>query len=588
MKPVERPSILCVDDEPALLQALALHLGRRYEVLSAAGGAEALAVLQRTPAIAVIISDMRMPGLNGAEFLAQARVLAPAAERIMLTGQSDLASAIAAVNEGQVFRFLTKPCAPPDLLGAVEAAVERNRARSAEQAEIRLKVELQQLQVDPGTGLASRLQVLGTVEAAAFDAAESAVDLVAYYIDCDRSDEAANALDRVCGDELPRVMAARLKRCCSDAVVIARWGVEQFVIVVRSQGASDDELRARGFNLQGELSRPIMVDQDRVHVDVSIGIARLVDRSRWQDLFATAGLAAREARRTGGLQVCLYRPDVQLELGIEREMLRGLRGELDHEGLHLHYQPIVEADSGRVRGLECLARWNHRTLGSIGPAKFIPLAERSGDIVGLGQWVLWRACHEGRSLVDGGRLGLSVNVSTMQFIDASFLPHLLECLTHSGLPPEALTLELTESALAGDLQQLRTVLEHVRSLGVRIAVDDFGTGYSSLSHVGRLPIDVIKIDRAFVRDFDLGGRTIIRATLAIARELGREVIVEGVETAEMLQQVRRLGASLIQGYWFARPMPPGEVLAWLRAFEGGPAGADAASPDLAATGSWVR
>jgi diguanylate cyclase (GGDEF)-like protein len=567
MKPVERPIILCVDDEPEILRAMALHLGRRYQVLSATSGVEALAVLQRAPAIAVIISDMRMPGLSGAEFLAQARMSAPAAQRIMLSGQSDVASAIAAVNEGQVFRYLTKPCAPSELLRVVEAALERNRARSAEQAEIRRQVELEQLQVDPLTGLASRLQVLGIVEAAVFDTTESAADLVAYYVDCDRSDEAAIAWDRVCGDELPRVMAERLQRSCTDAVVIARWGVEQFVIVVRGHGASDDELSARGSDLQGALSASIAIDQGRIDVGISVGIARLVDRSQWRGLIPTAGLAAREARRAGGLRVCLYRPDVPLELEIEREMLRGLRGDFDREGLHLHYQPIVDANAGLVYGVECLARWTHPTLGNIGPDTFIPLAERSGDIVALGQWVLWRACHEGAFVVDGDRRQLFVNVSTRQLADADFVPHLQHCLMHSGLPPEVLVLELTESALAGDPEQLRATLAHVRHLGVRIAVDDFGTGYSSLAYVGCLPIDVIKTDRAFVRDFDHGGRTIIKATLAIAGELGRAVIVEGVETADMLQQLRRLGVSLVQGYWFTRPMPAEAVSRWVREFE---------------------
>jgi len=399
-----RTRILCVDDEAEVLAGLVRHLGRRYEILTATSGAAALEQLKQGLEVVVIISDMRMPGLTGAEFLSQSRAFVPDAQRILLTGQTDLASAIAAINEGEIFRFLSKPCPPATLVSAIEAAVERHRSHALENTALRRKLEERQLQTDP--------------------------------------------------------------------------------------------------------------------------------------------------RR--------------------RELLQALREALVHDGLHLHYQPIVDVSAGRVRGVECLARWQHSSFGAIGPATFIPLAEQSGDIVRLGQCVLLRACHEGGQLMRSGNREVAVNVSAKQLMDASFLPHLKECLAHSGLPAAALKLELTESALATDLEQLRDVLQQTRQLNVRIAVDDFGTGYSSLAYLSRLPIDVIKVDQTFVRDFHHGGKTIITAALAIARDFALEVIIEGVETAAMLRQVQDLGASLIQGYWFAAPMPAGRVLDWLRAFEGDP------------------
>jgi EAL domain-containing protein (putative c-di-GMP-specific phosphodiesterase class I) len=251
----------------------------------------------------------------------------------------------------------------------------------------------------------------------------------------------------------------------------------------------------------------------------------------------------------------------------QRTMVHALREALAQESLYLHYQPIVDVKEGRVRTLESLARWEHETLGVVGPAIFIPLAEQHGEIVRLGRWALWHACHEGRQLIGDRGLQVAVNVSAKQLMDKDFLPHLEKCLSESGLPPEALELELTESALASDMEYICDVLEQTRRLKVRIAVDDFGTGYSSLSYLSRLPIDLIKVDRAFVRDFDRGGKTIIKAALTIARDFGQEVIIEGVETAEMLEQVCELGASLIQGYWFAKPMPACEVTDWLCAFK---------------------
>jgi len=562
-----RAKILCVDDEVQVLRGLALHLGRRYEVLTATSGEAALKLLEQDPRVEVIISDMRMPGLSGSEFLSQSRALAPDAQRILLTGQTDLASAISAINEGQIFRFLTKPCPSAELISTIEAALERHRARALEHTTVRRKLQQLQLQIDPLTGLASRLQLMAVLEAAAFEATEAVSAVVAYYIAIDGSDEPVANRDQPWGDELAKVIAERLKLHCPDATVVACWGIEQFVVVVSSAGASDLDLCARGEELLAVLTAPIL---DRhVAAGASVGIARLVDRQQWQRLIQQAATAADEARHEQQSRVCLYQPDAPPRAERQRELVHALREALVQDGLHLHYQPIVDIRQGRVRGLECLARWERGTLGNIVPTTFISLAEQSGDIVQLGQWVLWRACHEGRQIVGDSRLEVAVNVSAKQLMDKSFLPHLEKCLLHSGLAPESLELELTESALAIDMERLREVLEQTRRLKVRIAVDDFGTGYSSLSYLSRLPIDVIKVDQTFVRDFNQGGKTIIKAALNIARDFGLEVIIEGVETAEMLQQVRDLGASLIQGYWFAKPMPAARVPGWLQAFEFG-------------------
>jgi predicted signal transduction protein with EAL and GGDEF domain len=582
MKNRARPRLLCVDDEPAVLESMALHLGRHYEVVLAGGAAAALEVLARVPAIDVIISDMRMPGRSGAELMAEARLLAPATERIILTGQADLNSAIAAVNEGQIFRYLTKPCAPPQLREAVEAALQRRRARVEEQTELQRRARLAAQQTDPQSGLASRLRLLGMLEARAFEPDSAASELVAYYIDCDREGAAMRLWDSVAADALLRAIALRLQHFFADATLIARWGAEQFVAVVPAGQSGDEELHARGLDLQCALADPLGVGQEEVRIASSVGIARLHERSRWDELVATAALAAQQARRSGGMRVCLRRPGVLLELEVEREILQGLRLDLGQDRLQLHYQPVVDADQGRVRAFECLLRWRHAVLGEVSPGTFIPIAERSGDIVALGEWVLWRACHEGREVVRDGRLGLAVNVSPGQIVDPGFMPHLVECLAHSGLPADALTLELTETALASDPVRLREALECIRRTGVHLAVDDFGTGYSSLAHVGSMPIDVIKIDRAFVRDFHTGGSAIIRATLSLARELQCDVVVEGVESAEMLQKVRRVGAALIQGFWYARPMPAGEAVKWLANFEGS-GGGDQTHPAVPAS-----
>jgi len=558
--------VLCVDDEPEVLRGLTLHLAKCYRVLTATSGATALVLLQHDPDIAVIISDMLMPGQSGATFLEQSRALAPDAQRIMLTGQTDLASAIAAVNLGQVFRFLTKPCPPPELMATVRAAMELYELHALERTVLRRKVEHGQLRVDALTGLASRLQVTEILEAAAAAATEAASAVAAYFIDVGRWDEPGGHDDAE-ADSVPQTLATRLRQYCTGAAVVAHWGIGQFVVILPSHGVADLDLYVWGEQLLRALAEPIVLNKDRIALSVSVGIARLVDRLQWQRLIQSAGMAARQARREREPRVCLYRSEIPLQAERERNLLRALRETLDLEGLHLHYQPIVDVNAGRVRTVECLARWHHERLGDILPATFIGLAEQHGEIVRLGQWVLLRALGEAAQFMTDGRPSLSVNVSAHQLMDRDFVSHLAKRVALSAMPPGALELELTESALAADMENLSDVLKQIRRLKVRIAVDDFGTGYSSLSYLSRLPIDVIKVDRVFVRDFNRGGKTIIKAALTIACDFGQEVVIEGVETAEMLAQVRELGATLIQGYWFAKPMAAAEVSEWKREFE---------------------
>jgi EAL domain-containing protein (putative c-di-GMP-specific phosphodiesterase class I)/FixJ family two-component response regulator len=401
------PQVLCVDDEPRVLEGLRGILGRRYAVLTAESGQRGLELIAQAPRIAVIISDMRMPGMGGAEFLSRACAALPQAQRIALTGHADLPSAVAAVNRGQVFRFLIKPCPASELLESVDAAVERYHSHLLEQSAVRRAVDLRQFESAP-------------------------------------------------------LKSSQSERSAREAV-----------------------------------------------------------------------------------------------------LLQDLREAVERDSLALQYQPVVDVEAQCVRSIEALARWHHPSLGDVSPAEFIGVAERGGEISRLGQWALRRACREARSF-DDDRLKIAINVSAHEFDAPSYVAHLAKCLALSGLPAQRLELELTESALAKDIQTLRCVLQELKGMGVTISVDDFGTGYSSLSYLSRLPIDAIKVDQVFVREFDQGGKAIIKAALGIARDFGCKVIIEGVETAEQLTQLRELGAWLIQGYVFARPMAPQEVRGWLQ------------------------
>jgi predicted signal transduction protein with EAL and GGDEF domain len=566
MKPTSRHRILCVDDEPEVLSGLAANLSRHYEVLTAPSGESALELLQRDPQVAVIISDMRMPGMNGATFLARSRVLAPQAQRILLTGHTDLTTAIAAVNEGEVLRFLSKPCPFPELARAVKEATDRYESHAREREALRRDIVERQLRVDPETGLPNRVQLIDTLEATARHRPDFARALVAYYIDLITSTDSYAAIDGAADEHLPRMFGQWLARSCPSATAVARWGPEQFVVIVPMATAGDLDLHLFGQHLLSGLKEVQQSGSGRASGSACIGFARLGAPARWAVLIQHAALAARQARRDGA-EICLYRPEVKLPSERDFELLRALRDAIETNAFEIHCQPMLNLATGRIRGFECLARWHDVQLGTVAPATFIPLAEQSGEIVRLGRSILAQSCRVGAAFLATRGCKLSVNVSALEFLDPEFVPCLTHCLSSSGLAPQSLELELTESELARDIDRLRAVMGQLRNLKVRIAVDDFGTGYSSLSYLSHLPIDIIKVDQVFVRDFDQGGKTIIKAALDIARDFGREVIIEGIETEKMLQQVRALGASTIQGYWLARPMPAARVPSWLDEFE---------------------
>jgi predicted signal transduction protein with EAL and GGDEF domain len=568
MAPEEYP-VLCVDDEPQILEALALTLGRRFNVSMACGPEDALQKLRDAPHMAVIISDMRMPNMSGAEFLAASRRIAPDARRILITGYSDIPTAIAAVNEGQVFRFLTKPCESAELVEAVQAAIADIQEESVERSAIRRFAEREALDRDPHSGLASRERLLDRLTESQWrTTAEGGSTDCLYVIDIDNLLQIVDEANLSGSEPILGIFARRLQAHFPEAICLACYNETTFAVLVTESGNSEVALQLSGIKLADALTEPLNVGGFVLPVALSIGIARVptgTDDSRV--VLKHGELAAREAKRRGGNSVSVYSPESQAKAEYRRELLRALRVAVEKEELALHYQPIVDIENNRLHSVEALARWQHTQLGNVSPGTFIPLAEESGLMIPFGGWVLRQACSMARTLVGPVCPRVSVNVSVPQVMDPGFLYSIYLALEGSGLDPESLELELTESVFAGELDMVCRLLDDVRRLGVRIAIDDFGVGYSSLGYLSRLPINAVKTDISFVRNFHSGGEAIIGATLELAHKLGLEVVVEGVETAEMLEKVRGMGATNIQGYLFAKPMALPELTAWLVDFD---------------------
>jgi diguanylate cyclase (GGDEF)-like protein len=386
-------------------------------------------------------------------------------------------------------------------------------------------------------------------------------------LDLDRFKIVNDTLGHPVGDALLRAVSDRLLACVRQTDLVVRQGGDEFAIVQRHAGGREETV-ALAARIIGALTEIFQVEGHQVSIGASVGIALAGDGAPGaEDLIKSADLALYRAKAEGGSTFRFFEAGMDEEMRFRRHLEVDLRAALAKDELELFYQPLMHLGSGRVSGFEALIRWRHPERGLVSPAVFIPLAEEIGLIKPIGAWVLRRACADA-ALWPGGTK-VAVNLSPVQFRDASLPGIVAAALQVSGLPAERLELEITESLMLLDDQAVLKILHELRALGARIAMDDFGTGYSSLSYLRRFPFDKIKIDQSFIRGLaDQGdSAAIVRAVIGLGQSLGMMVNAEGVETVEQLSALQVQGCGEVQGYLFSPPRPGVEVLAMLRDLE---------------------
>jgi EAL domain-containing protein (putative c-di-GMP-specific phosphodiesterase class I) len=311
------------------------------------------------------------------------------------------------------------------------------------------------------------------------------------------------------------------------------------------------------------VAEPFVIDAQPYHLSVSVGMSAAPDDGTDPALLLRSAYAALStAKHSTRNAFCWYSEEMSADAASSGRLRNELRAAIESGELVLHYQPIVDVARDRIVAVEALVRWNHPRRGLLGPADFIELADRTGLIMPLGEWVLREACRQGREWCRlGFDLHVSVNVSAVQFRQPNFVARVAAILAQSGLRPDLLELELTESVMVDGVDEMIETLGRLKVLGLRLAIDDFGTGYSSLAYLKHFPVNTLKIDRAFVTNIARDGfdRAIATAVAALAAELHFDYVVEGVETTEQLEILRDIGCTMMQGYYFARPVPPGEI-----------------------------
>jgi diguanylate cyclase (GGDEF)-like protein len=379
------------------------------------------------------------------------------------------------------------------------------------------------------------------------------------FIDLDRFKTIIDSLGHSGGDAILQIISDRLLNASRESDIVARWGGDEFVVVVREQPSSTLALAALQ-RMMAAIKNPIPFRDQEFSVSCSMGVSRYPqDSDNVDTLLDCADIAAYYVKRNGGDDFSFH-TDHMNELAVRRLKTEAdLRGAIERDEFILHYQAQVDLTSGRAIGVEALIRWNHPERGLLYPCDFIAIAEETGLITSIDAWTLRAACRQNKEWQIAGlpRVRMAVNLSARQFAQHNLGDSIALILAEVGLSATDLEIELTESLIMDDVEEAITVLRDIKALGVTISVDDFGTGYSSLSYLKRLPLDVLKIDRSFVSDLDTGGddaTAIVTSIITLAHALKLKVIAEGVETAGQLNYLRNSGCDQMQGYYFGRPI----------------------------------
>ena len=382
------------------------------------------------------------------------------------------------------------------------------------------------------------------------------------FLDIDRFKHINDTLGHSVGDYILKLLGNRLRKQVEKGDIVARAGGDEFYILMNNY-KNIDEVTDLAERILADFKSPYIVKDYTLYLTTSIGIVTFPDGGvDAGTLIKNADLALYKSKGLGGNTYYIYGEEIKSE-GLERMMLLNqLRYAVEYDELVLHYQPQVDISTGEIRGVEALVRWNHPERGLLYPDEFIYLAEESGFIIQMGEWILKKACIDGKKWQDDGNdMIVSVNISSKQFQQDNFVNKVMEAINESGLNPNNLTLEITETIAISDIKRTIEVLNELRSLGIAVAIDDFGTGYSSLSYLNEMSVNELKIDRSFIWDIEKNDKNklISNTIIILAKQLGLRVIAEGVENYEQLTILKEMNCDIAQGFHFSRPVTREEI-----------------------------
>jgi diguanylate cyclase (GGDEF)-like protein len=578
--PAHPPSLLVVDDLPENIHELLEALKDEYRIRVACTGAQALDAVQGSSPPDLILLDIVMPGMDGYEICRRIKATA-AGNRIPVIFVTVIDAAQEKVKgfELGAADYITKPFDIDEVRARIRTHLELARLRHfledlVAQRTAMLQVSEEKYRVlahrDPLTGLPNRVLFAELLAHAILHAEAGQTQFALLFLDLDNFATINESLGYSIGDQVLIEVSRRLQNLLPEIDAMARIGGDEFNIIVdRNDGMPGVDLLAQ--RMIDALAEPVVANGERIYVGGSIGIALYpADGTNAETLQSNADAALHQAKVQGRGALRFFSPEMTLRAKHRLTLEADLRRALDRNELQLHYQPQIDLSSGEVVGVEALARWLHPERGMISPAEFIPLAEESGLVVRLGDWVLREACRQIKAWSDAGLAPrqTAVNVSAVQLSRGLLLESVSEALAQSGIAPEQLEIEITESSVMVDREQSFKSVADIKALGVRVSIDDFGTGYSSLAYLQQLAVHKLKVDISFVRDItsNSGNASIVKAVIALGHSLGIEVIAEGVEEEAQARHLRSLDCDAMQGYLVSRPLPAAEMTRFLASF----------------------
>ncbi len=587
--------ILIADDEPGIRTLLHQFLCESYDCTCVSSAEEALALI-RSEQFDLVLSDIQMGGISGLEMLPRVLELTPGTSVVMISGEQTIDSAIQAMRAG-AFDYITKPFNLESVEIAVNRALEvhalrrakrlyeshleeqvEQRTRLLSQANDSLRRQIAERRTaeekvnylsfyDPLTGLPNQNFFKSRCERELSAARNGKRKLAAVFLSVDRFKKVYETLGHEAGDKLLREVGGRLTNCVREDDTLAYFGGDEFALLLGRMSGAEDAIKLA--QRVRECFKPVFsLDGQDLFITASLGISLSPDDGMdSQSLLKNAAAALYRAKQQGGDGYQFYTADMNASALRRLALENDLRRALERAEFVVHYQPQVAAATGRFTGVEALVRWQHPELGLVPPMEFIPLAEDTGLIVPLGEWVLRAACAQSKAWHEDGlaSLRVAVNLSARQFEQPDLLEMIARVLAETGLNPRCLELELTESSVMKNAEASARVLREMKRMGIQVSIDDFGTGYSSLSYLNRFPLDKLKIDQSFVRRMlaNESDAAIVRAVITLAHSLKLKVVAEGVETKEQLAFLHLLKCDEMQGYLFSRPLAADAFEQWL-------------------------
>ena len=563
---IDRPpaSALIIDSDEQVRNTVVALLGDHY-FCRTADSAEAAYTLLAGEKFDLLVCEIDGGIVGGLSSIARLHALAPDTALIII-GNDDIETGLAAMRAG-AFDYVKKPLEP----AYVEATVLRAREhltllKERQQLKWRLEHLLEERSAevdrlayyDSITQLPNRTLFEDRLAQAVAIAKSNDQTLGVLFISVDQFKKVNDTLGHGPGDRLLREFAERLKSCVSETDTVARFGNDEFALLKTQIEGTTDVIETIG-SLSQVLKFSFDIDGQELFATASVGVSLFpLDGKDGQTLLKNAGAALYKAKRSGGADYQFYTADMHEVASRRLALETSLRRAVQNEEFLIHYQPRVSVDSLQITGVEALVRWQHPHLGLISPAEFIPLAEDTGLIVPIGEWVLRQACLQNKSWQRQGYapIQMAVNICARQFHDHDLALTVIRSLDEADLSPHYLDLELTESSIMRNAELAADILRRLKSMGVNLSIDDFGTGFSSLASLKRLPIDALKIDKSFVSDAptDQDDAALVMAIITLAHNLRLKVIAEGVETEEQLRFLHVLRCDEIQGTLFSKPL----------------------------------